>query len=58
MEPKPAGLIDLVEYFSNPISQRQKQYETVRAVVLETQPPEIAAKTFGYKNKYHLFLNP
>ncbi|MBL7205599.1 MAG: hypothetical protein ISS63_14925 [Desulfobacteraceae bacterium] len=49
MAPKMAGLIDLIEYFSNPISQRQKQYEAVRAVVLETQPSEIVAKTFGYK---------
>jgi transposase len=49
MEPKTAGLLDLIEYFRNPISQRQKQYEAVRAVVLETQPPEIVAKTFGYK---------
>jgi transposase len=49
MEPKTAGLIDLIEYFRNPISQRQKQYEAVRAVVLETQPPEIVAKIFGYK---------
>ena len=49
MAPKMAGLIDLIEYFSNPISQRQKQYEAVRAVVLETQPPEIVSKTFGYK---------
>lgn len=49
MAPKTTGLIDLIEYFSNPISQRQKQYEAVRAVVLATQPPEIVAKTFGYK---------
>jgi transposase len=49
MAPKTAGLIDLIEYFRNPISQRQKQYEAVRAVVLETQPPEIVAKIFGYK---------
>jgi transposase len=49
MEPKTAGLLDLIEYFRNPISQRQKQYEAVRAVVLETQPPEIVAKIFGYK---------
>jgi hypothetical protein len=47
MAPKTAGLIDLIEYFRNPISQRQKQYEAVRAVVLETQPPEIVAKIFG-----------
>ncbi len=42
--------IDLPEYFNNPITQRQKQYEAVRAVVIEKQSVEKAAERFGYKS--------
>jgi len=42
--------IDLVEYFSNPVSQRQRHYEVVRAIALEKQSVEEAAKQFGYKS--------
>ncbi|MFQ5787830.1 MAG: transposase, partial [Thermodesulfobacteriota bacterium] len=40
---------DLVEYFKNPSSQRQKQYEVVRAIVLEKQSVETIAKKYHYK---------
>ncbi|MBS1259360.1 MAG: hypothetical protein MAG551_02430 [Candidatus Scalindua arabica] len=41
--------IDLVHYFNNPTTQRQKQYEVVRALVLEKQSVDVVAKRFGYK---------
>lgn len=44
------GEFDIVDYFINPISQRQKQYEVVRAIVIEKLPVETVAKTFGYKH--------
>lgn len=43
------GDFDLVDYFSNPATQRQKQYEAVRALVLEKQSVGAVAKKFGYK---------
>ncbi len=41
--------LDLTHYFNNPITQRQKQYEAVRALVLEKQSVDVVAKKFGYK---------
>lgn len=49
MTPKNNKKLDLTEYFLNPISQRHKQYEMVRAVVVEEQSTEEVAKRFGYK---------
>jgi transposase len=49
MTPKNPNAFDLVDYFNNPISQRQKQYEAVRAVIVDKQPTEEVAKSFGYK---------
>ena len=40
---------DLVHYFTNPTTQRQKQYEAVRALVLEKQSVDVVSKKFGYK---------
>jgi transposase len=40
---------DIVEYFNNPDSQRQKQYEAVRSIVIEKQTVASVAKRFGYK---------
>ncbi len=40
---------ELAHYFNNPTSQRQKQYEVVRALVLEKQSVDAVAKKFGYK---------
>ena len=28
---------DMIDYFNKPVSQRQKQYEAVRAIVIEEQ---------------------
>ena len=42
--------IDLFDYFTNPATQRQKQYEAVRAVIIENQSIEGVAKKFNYKN--------
>ncbi len=36
------------DYFQHPGSSRQKQYEAVRAVVLEKQSAEMVAERFGY----------
>ena len=41
---------DLLEYFMNPPSQRQKQYDAVRAIVLEKQSVEMIAKKYNYKH--------
>lgn len=41
---------DLPDYFNNPTTQRQKQYEAVRAIVLEKQSVESVAERFGYKS--------
>ncbi|ODS30479.1 MAG: putative orf [Candidatus Scalindua rubra] len=41
--------LNLAHYFNNPTTQKQKQYEVVRALVLEKQSVEIVAKRFGYK---------
>ncbi len=40
---------DLVDYFSNPTTKRQKQYEAVRALVLEKLSVDDVSKKFGYK---------
>jgi transposase len=39
---------DLLQYFQQPVSPRQKQYEAVRAVVVDRQPAETVAEQFGY----------
>lgn len=41
--------IDLVSYFQQPLSSRQKQYEAIRAIVIEKLPVEEVAQKFGYK---------
>ncbi len=41
--------LNILDYFQNPVSQRQKQYEAVRAVVMEKQSVEVVADRFGYK---------
>ncbi len=40
--------LDLAEYFGNPSSPRQRQYEAVRAVVCEKRPVDDVAQEFGY----------
>jgi len=49
MKPKYSDTLNLADYFDNPISQRQKQYEAIRAIVLEKLPIETVAKKYGYK---------
>ncbi len=39
----------MAHYFNNPTTQKQKQYEVVRALVLEKQSVDVVAKRFGYK---------
>lgn len=41
--------IDLTEFFTNPISKRQRQYEAVRAIVVDQIATEAVSKKFGYK---------
>ena len=41
--------IDLADFFCNPDSARQKQYEAVRSIVIENKSYKTVAKTFGYK---------
>ena len=40
--------IDLLSYFQQPLSARQKHYEAVRAVVVDQQSAETVAQRFGY----------
>ncbi len=41
---------DLVNYFSSPVSWRQKQYEAVRAIIMEKKSVEETARSYGYKS--------
>lgn len=40
--------VDLKQFFLNPSTARQKQYEAIRAVVLDKLPVETVARKFGY----------
>lgn len=42
--------LDLVEYFKNPPTQRQKQYDAIRAIVFEKQSIEMVAKKYHYRH--------
>ncbi len=35
MKPESTVKINLLDYFNHPVSQRQKQYEAIRAIVTE-----------------------
>ncbi len=41
--------VDLTDYFTNPSSHRQKQYEAVRAIIIDKLSAELTAEKFGYK---------
>ena len=41
--------VDLLDYFKNPVSHRQKQYEVIRAIAVGGELIEDAAKRYGYK---------
>ena len=41
--------VNLADYFKNPASPRQKQYETIRAIAIDGESVEDAAKRYGYK---------
>ena len=41
--------VDLLDYFKNPVSHRQKQYEVIRAIAIGGASIEDAAKRYGYK---------
>lgn len=43
------NLVDLAVFFNKPSSNRQKQYEAVRAVVIDKLSAELIAEKFGYK---------
>lgn len=49
MKPTNNAPFDPKRYFTNPISQRQKQYEVVRAIILEQKQVKTVAKKLGYK---------
>lgn len=42
-------LIDMAGYFKKPAFPKQKQYEAIRAIVIDGKPIEVAAKRYGYK---------
>ena len=41
--------VDLDDYFQRPASPRQKQYEAIRAIAIDGESIEDAAKRYGYK---------
>jgi transposase len=41
--------IDLLKFFNEPITERQRQYEAVRAFVKESLPAKTVAERFSYK---------
>ena len=41
--------IDLLNFFNEPVSERQKQYEAVRAFIKERVPAQKVAEKFNYK---------
>ena len=41
--------VDLLNFFVNPTSTRQKQYEVVRAIIIDKLPINDVASKFGYK---------
>jgi len=41
--------IDLLKFFNEPVSERQKQYEAVRAFIKERVPAQTVAEKFAYK---------
>ncbi len=49
MKPHNSARLELADYFNNPVSQRQKQYEAVRAIVIEDHPIDQVAEKYGYK---------
>ena len=50
-------MIDLVQFFKNPSSHRQRQYEAVRAFIIDDLPVHEIAKRFGYKSStIHAFI--
>jgi len=44
------NILDMAKYFNKPTSRRQKQYEAVRAIIVDKISIKIIAKKFGYKN--------
>lgn len=44
-----ANNIDLESFFTNPVSTKQKQYEALRAFVIDKRPAQEVASSFGYK---------
>ena len=49
MKPKKDTKNDLSDYFTNPASKRQKQYEAIRAIVIDNESTDDIAKKYGYK---------
>lgn len=45
----PTTSVDLVNFFKNPTSPRQKQYEVIRAIVIDGDSIEVASNRYGYK---------
>ena len=41
--------VDLLNFFNEPASERQRQYEAIRAFIKERQPAKMVAERFNYK---------
>jgi len=49
MKPINDDQLALMDYFNQPVSQRQKQYEAVRAIVIGNDPIDQVAEKYGYQ---------
>ena len=43
---------NLLNFFTNPVSAKQKQYEAIRAIVMDNKTYEATAKKFGYTETF------
>ena len=48
MKPKKPTTTNLEHYFKYPSEPKHRQYEAIRAIVVEKQPVKIVAKRFRY----------
>ena len=53
-------MTNLAQFFSNPATPAQKQYEALRAIVVDKLPAEVVAKKFEYSvhTLYSFIVHP
>jgi len=50
MNPKNDAPLELTDYFNQPVSPRQKQYEAIRAIVIGNDSVDKVAEKYGYQS--------